>query len=118
MKKRLLLPAVLVLLLLPACAEEPAAQRDIAGTYQSTSWILDQADARCEKMVLILREDGRFLLRRCTIKFQPEKSRREAAWEGRYDWKEPSLTLHCGRTEYRLLYWDGKLYWSALEKCS
>lgn len=116
MKKTWLLLAVLLGLLLTGCAEHTAEAGGISGIYQNTDWVLNSADGRCEKTILILQENGRFLLRSCTFQLRPEKARRETAWEGRYDLKGSVLTLYCGGRECQLLYLDGKIYWNTLEK--
>lgn len=115
MKKRFLLLALLLFLSLAACGEPPQPPpAGLAGVYQSTRWLLGD----CEKTILVLREDGRFWFRSLRIGLKPEKTRGETAWEGRYELKGPVLTLHCGKTDYRLLYLDGTIYWNTLEKRS
>lgn len=115
MGKRLLFLAAVLAVFLSACGKENRPdEKTVAGTYQSTNWILDGWDSRCERTILILRADGRFLLRRCTM--GPEKTRRESAWEGQYVLEGSRLTLRGDCKSYVLLYLDGALYWNTLEK--
>ena len=59
MGKRLLFLATVLAVFLSACGKENRPdEKTVAGTYQSTNWILDGWDSRCERTILILRADG------------------------------------------------------------